>query len=104
MNVLLFGIRRILIELNNISSCAEALLLMALDLFYNNFRSLGAQLEEMYVKHYIEAEKMKNDYVDKMIIEKEKIKNGDSNLANRNEEDQQEKQQKEQHEFEEKYQ
>lgn len=56
LDALLFLIRRSLIELPTLTEAVKALLLMTLDLYYNDFNNLGDNLETMYTKYLIEEE------------------------------------------------
>ncbi|XP_055374139.1 GATA zinc finger domain-containing protein 14 [Condylostylus longicornis] len=61
LNTLLFYVRKNLIEQPNLNASVKALLLMTLDLYYNNFTSLTPALEEMYTKYLLEEENQKHD-------------------------------------------
>lgn len=54
LDTLLYLIRRNLIEVPNLQSNVKGLLLMTLDLYYNNFSSLGENLENMYMKYLMD--------------------------------------------------
>ncbi|XP_055858680.1 probable serine/threonine-protein kinase dyrk1 isoform X3 [Episyrphus balteatus] len=64
LTLLLFHVRRNLIEQNALIPSTKALLLMTLDLYYSNFADLGHMLEEMYTKYLVEeSECDPNNYV-----------------------------------------
>lgn len=54
---LLYTIRKVLIEINILSSKTKAFLIMALDLYYSNFTNVGSALEEMYQTFLVDEKK-----------------------------------------------